>query len=160
MKDILQKINEIEKQGYYRTADSFDNELVKIAQMNPAFLTNPNPMVPMMNPLSANPLNPYETATLRKLVNKQKSENNTDVLSPKPTTNQNQTTIEKRLTDLLSKYLTLDKKTKKIIDQSLPPIMSANEAQKADIESNTQDIMNLKTQLGNTETEEPEEPTV
>jgi hypothetical protein len=56
--------------------------------------------------------------------------------------------------------MTLDKKTKKIIDQSLPPIMSANEAQSDDIESNTQDIMNLKTQLGNTETEEPEEPTV
>jgi hypothetical protein len=42
----------------------------------------------------------------------------------------------------------------------IPPIISANEDQSADIDTNTQDIMNLKTKIGNTESVEEEEPTL
>jgi len=158
MKEIIYKIKELEKLGFYKLADKLDSELIKIAQMPPNLLP-PNLLLPIVN--NNVPLNDFETAQLRNMLKKNKSDsaNDTNVLSPGLQNNQNQSTIEKRLNDLLGKYLALDKKSKNTMDK-FPPIISTNEDQNSDIDTNTQDIMNLKTQLGNTQTEEPEEPTV
>jgi hypothetical protein len=156
MKEIIYKIKELEKLGFYKLADKLDSELIKIAQMPPNLLP-PN----LSPPVNSAPLNDFETAQLRNMLKKKKpdSANDTNVLSPGLQNNQNQSTIEKRLNDLLGKYLALDKKSKNTMDR-IPPIISTNEDQNSDIDTNTQDIMNLKTQIGNTQTEEPEEPTV
>jgi hypothetical protein len=156
MKEIIYKIKELEKLGFYKLADKLDSELIKIAQMPPNLLP-PN----LSPPVNSAPLNDFETAQLRNMLKQKKSDsaNDTNVLSPGLQNNQNQSTIEKRLNDLLGKYLALDKKSKNNMDK-IPPIISTNEDQNSDIDTNTQDIMSLKTQLGNTQTEEPEEPTV
>ena len=90
---------------------------------------------------------------------KSDSADDTNVLSPGVQNNQNQSTVEKKLNDLLGKYLALDKKSKNTMDK-IPPIISVNEDQSADIDTNTQDIMNLKTKIGNAENVEEEEPTL
>ena len=156
MKEIIYKIKELEKLGFYKLADKLDSELIKIAQMPPNLLP-PN----LLPPVNSAPLNDFETAQLRNMLKQKKSDsaNDTNVLSPGLQNNQNQSTIEKRLNDLLGKYLALDKKSKNNMDK-ISPIISTNEDQNSDIDTNTQDIMSLKTQLGNTQTEEPEEPTV
>jgi hypothetical protein len=153
MKEIIYKIKELEKLGFYKLADKLDSELIKIAQMPP------NLSPPIVN--NNVPLNTFEISQIRNMLKKKKSDsaNDTNVLSPGLQNNQNQSTIEKRLNDLLGKYLALDKKSKNTMDR-IPPIISTNEDQNSDIDTNTQDIMSLKTQLGNTQTEEPEEPTV
>jgi len=150
MKEIIYKIKELEKLGYFKLADKLDSELIKIAQMPP------NLSPPIVN---SAPLTDFELAQFRKMLLQKKpdSADDTNVLSPGLQNNQNQSTIEKRLNDLLGKYLALDKKSKNTMDR-IPPIISTNEDQNSDIDTNTQDIMNLKTQLGNTQTEEPEEP--
>jgi hypothetical protein len=153
MKEIIYKIKELEKLGFYKLADKLDSELIKIAQMPPNLLT------PIVN---SAPLTDFELAQIRNILKKQKksdSADDTNVLSPGLQNNQNQSTIEKRLNDLLGKYVALEKRSKNTMDK-FPPIISTNEDQNSDIDTNTQDIMNLKTQLGNTQTEEPEEPTV
>ena len=151
MKEILFKIKELEKLGFYKLADKLDSELVKYAQMPP------NLLPPIVN---SAPLNDFETAQFRNMLKQKKldSADDTNVLSPVQN-NQNKSTLEKRFDDLLGKYLSLDKKSKNTLDK-FPPIISANEDKSADIDTNTQDIMNLKTQLGNTQTEESEEPTI
>jgi hypothetical protein len=151
MKEIIYKIKELEKLGFYKLADKLDSELIKIAQMPPNLLP----------PVNSAPLNNFETAKLRNMLNKNNSDSadDTNVLSPGLQNNQNQSTIEKKLNDLLGKYLALDKKSKNTMDK-IPPIISANEDQSADIDTNTQDIMNLKTKIGNTESVEEEEPTL
>ena len=153
MKEIIYKIKELEKLGFYKLADKLDSELIKIAQMPPNLLP-PN----LLPPVNSAPLNDFELAQFRNML-KSDSANDTNVLSPGLQNNQNQSTIEKRLNDLLGKYVALEKRSKNTMDK-FPPIISTNEDQNSDIDTNTQDIMNLKTQLGNTQTEEPEEPTV
>ena len=152
MKEIIYKIKELEKLGFYKLADKLDSELIKIAQMPPNLLT------PIVN---SAPLTDFELAQFRNMLKQKKSDpaDDTNVLSPGLQNNQNQSTVEKKLNDLLGKYLALDKKSKNTIDR-IPPIISTNEDQDSDIDTNTQDIMNLKTQIVNTQTEEPEEPTV
>ena len=160
MKEIIYKIKELEKLGFFKLADELDSELIKIAQILPRTLMQPNFTLPTVVNNNV-PLNTFEIAQIRKMLKETKSdsENDTNVLSPGNQNNQNQNTIDKRLNDLLGKYLALDKKSKNTIDR-IPPIISTNEDQDSDIDTNTQDIMNLKTQIGNTQTEEPEEPTV
>jgi hypothetical protein len=158
MKEIIYKIKELEKLGYFKLADKLDSELIKIAQILPNTLMRPNFTLPTIVNNNV-PLNIYETAQIRNMLKQKKSDSadDTNVLSPGMQNNQNLSTIEKRLNDLLGKYLALDKKFKNT-ENRVPSIISANEDQSTDIEANTQDIMNLKTQLGNTQTEEPEEP--
>jgi hypothetical protein len=152
MKEIIYKIKELEKLGCYKLADKLDSELIKIAQMPP------NLLPPIVN---SAPLTDFELAQFRNMLKQKKSDpaDDTNVLSPGVQNNQNQSTVEKKLNDLLGKYLALDKKTKNTMDK-IPPIISANEDQSADIDTNTQDIMNLKTKIGNTESVEEEEPTL
>lgn len=160
MKEIIYKIKELEKLGYFKLADKLDSELVKYAQILPKTLMSPNFIPTIVN--NNAPLNTFETAQIRNMLLKQKksdSADDTNVLSPGVQNNQNQSTVEKRLNDLLGKYLALDKKSKNTMDK-IPPIISTNEDQSADIDTNTQDIMNLKTKIGNTETVEEEEPTL
>jgi hypothetical protein len=153
MKEIIYKIKELEKLGYFKLADKLDSELIKIAQMPPYLLP------PIVN--NNVPLNTFETSQIRNILKQKKPDaaNNTNVLSPRVQNNQNQSTVEKRLNDLLGKYLALDKKSKNTMDK-IPPIISVNEDQSTDIDTNTQDIMNLKTKIGNTENVEKEEPTL
>jgi hypothetical protein len=161
MKEIIYKIKELEKLGFYKLADKLDSELIKIAQMPPNLLP-PNLLLPnLLPPVNSAPLNTFEISQIRNMLKQKKSDsaNDTNVLSPGLQNNQNQSTIEKRLNDLLGKYVALEKRSKNTMDK-FPPIISTNEDQNSDIDTNTQDIMNLKTQLGNTQTEEPEEPTV
>jgi hypothetical protein len=160
MKEIIYKIKELEKLGFYKLDDKLDSELIKIAQILPKSLMRSNFTLPTIVNNNV-PLNTFEISQIRNMLKQKKSDSadDTNVLSPGLQNNQNQSTIEKRLNDLLGKYLALDKKSKNTMDR-IPPIISTNEDQNSDIDTNTQDIMNLKTQLGNTQTEEPEEPTV
>lgn len=153
MKEIIYKIKELEKLGYFKLADKLDSELIKYAQMPP------NLSLPILN--NSAPLNIFETAQFRNMLKQKKSDSadDTNVLSPGVQNNQNQSTVEKKLNDLLGKYLKLDKQSKNTMDK-IPPIIFANEDQSADIDTNTQDIMNLKTKIGNTENVEEEEPTL
>ena len=159
MKEIIYKIKELEKLGYFKLADKLDSELIKIAQILPKSLMSPNLLPTIVN--NNDPLSTFETAQIRNILKKQKSDpaDDTNVLSPGVQSNQNQSTVEKKLNDLLGKYLALDKKSKNTMDK-IPPIISTNEDQSADIDTNTQDIMNLKTKIGNAENVEEEEPTL
>jgi hypothetical protein len=107
------------------------------------------------------PLNIFETAQIRKMLKETKSDSadDTNVLSPGAQNNQNQSTIEKKLNDLLGKYLALDKKSKNILDK-FPPIISENEIQADDISENTKDIDNLFNLVGNNEPVEPDNDTI
>lgn len=160
MKEIIYKIKELEKLGYFKLADKLDSELIKIAQILPKSLMRSNFTLPTVVNNNV-PLNIFKTAQIRNMLKLKKpdSADDTNVLSPGVQNNQNQSTVEKRLNDLLGKYLALDKKSKNTMDK-IPPIISANEDQSADIDTNTQDIMNLKTKIGNTENVEEEEPTL
>jgi hypothetical protein len=159
MKEIIYKIKELEKLGFFKLADELDSELIKIAQILPKTLMSPNLLPTIVN--NNAPLNTFETAQIRNMLKQKKSDSadDTNVLSPGVQNNQNQSTVEKRLNDLLGKVLRNETKSKEILNK-FSPIISANVDQSDDIDKNTQDIMNIKTQLGNTQTEEPEEPTL
>ena len=143
----------------FKLADKLDSELIKIAQILPKSLMSPNLLPTVVN--NNVQLNTFETAQIRNMLKQKKSDSadDTNVLSPGVQNNQNQSTVEKRLNDLLGKYLSLDKKSKNTMDK-IPPIISVNEDQSTNIDTNTQDIMNLKTKIGNTENLEEEEPTL
>lgn len=155
MNELLYKVKVLDRLGFHELADKIDSELIKTAQLLP-------PNQPLMTlppaPVVGNsaPLNDFETAQLRNFLKMKKPENNTDVLSPGAQDNQNQTTVDKRLNDLFSKYLTLDKKSKNMMDK-FPPIISENEIQSSDISDNTKDIDNIFNLIGNNEPKEPEE---
>lgn len=155
MNELLYKVKVLDRLGFHELADKIDSELIKTAQLLP-------PNQPLMTlppaPVVGNsaPLNDFETAQLRNFLKMKKPENNTDVLSPGAQNNQNQTTVDKRLNDLFSKYLTLDKKSKNMMDK-FPPIISENEIQSSDISDNTKDIDNIFNLIGNNEPKEPEE---
>ncbi len=160
MKEITYKIKELEKLGFFKLADELDSELIKIAQLAPMSLMRPNFTLPTV--VNKNdPLNIYETAQIRNMLKQTKSDpaDNTNVLSPGAQNNQNQSTIEKKLNDLLGKYLALDKKSKNILDK-FPPIISENEIQADDISDNTKDIDNLFNLVGNNEPVEPDDDTI
>ena len=158
MNELIYKIKVLDRLGFHELADKIDSELIKTAQLLPPtqpFMTLPP--APVVG--NSAPLNDFETAQLRKILIERKMnkpENNTDVLSPGAQNNQNQTTVDKRLNDLFSKYLTLDKKSKNMMDK-FPPILSENEIQSDDISENTRDIDNLFNLVGNNEPTEPEE---
>lgn len=155
MNELIYKVKVLDRLGFHELADKIDSELIKTAQLLP-------PNQPLMTlppaPLVGNsaPLNDFEIAQLRNFLKMKKPENDTDVLSPGAQNNQNQTTVDKRLNDLFSKYLTLDKKSKNMMDK-FPPILSENEIQSDDISENTRDIDNLFNLVGNNEPTEPEE---
>ena len=160
MKEITYKIKELEKLGFFKLADELDSELIKIAELAPMWLMRPNFTLPTVvnNNL---PLNIYETAQIRNMLKQKKSDSaeDTNVLSPGAQNNQNQSTIEKKLNDLLGKYLALDKKSKNTLDK-FPPIISENEIQADDISENTKDIDNLFNLVGNNEPVEPDNDTI
>lgn len=155
MNELLYKVKVLDRLGFHELADKIDSELIKTAQLLP--LSQPLMTLPPA-PVVGNsaPLNDFETAQLRNFLKMKKPENNTDVLSPGAQNNQNQTTVDKRLNDLFSKYLTLDKKSKNMMDK-FPPIISENEIQSSDISDNTKDIDNIFNLIGNNEPKEPEE---
>lgn len=159
MKEIIYKIKELEKLGFFKLADELDSELIKIAQILPKTLMSPNLLPTVVN--NNSPLNIYETAQIRNILKQEKSDpaNDTNVLSPGAQNNQNQSTIEKKLNDLLGKYLALDKKSKNTLDK-FPPIISENEIQADDISENTKDIDNLFNLVGNNEPVEPDNDTI
>lgn len=160
MKEITYKIKELEKLGFFKLADELDSELIKIAQLAPMSLMRPIFTLPtVVN--NNSPLNIYETAQIRNILKQKKSDpaNDTNVLSPGAQNNQNQSTIEKKLNDLLGKYLALDKKSKNTLDK-FPPIISENEIQADDISENTKDIDNLFNLVGNNEPVEPDNDTI
>jgi len=160
MKEIIYKIKELEKLGFFKLADELDSELIKIAQILPRTLMKPNFTLPTVVNNNV-PLNTFETAQIRKMLKETKSdsENDTNVLSPGNQNNQNQNTIDKRLNDLLGKYLALDKKSKNTMDK-FSPIISENEMQADDISENTKKIDNLATLVGNNEPTEPNNDTI
>lgn len=160
MKEITYKIKELEKLGFFKLADELDSELIKIAQLTPMSLMRPNFTLPTVVNNNV-PLNIFEIAQIRKMLKETKSDpaDNTNVLSPGGQNNQNQSTIEKKLNDLLGKYLALDKKSKNILDK-FPPIISENEIQADDISDNTKDIDNLFNLVGNNEPVEPDNDTI
>lgn len=160
MKEITYKIKELEKLGFFKLADELDSELIKIAQLTPMSLMRPNFTLPtVVN--NNDSLNIFETAQIRKMLKETKSDSadDTNVLSPGAQNNQNQSTIEKKLNDLLGKYLALDKKSKNILDK-FPPIISENEIQADDISENTKNIDNLFNLVGNNEPVEPDNDTI
>lgn len=159
MKEITYKIKELEKLGFFKLADELDSELIKIAQILPKTLMSPNLLPTVVN--NNSPLNIYETAQIRNMLKQKKSDSadDTNVLSPGTQNNQNQSTIEKKLNDLLGKYLALDKKSKNTLDK-FPPIISENEIQADDISENTKDIDNLFNLVGNNEPVEPDNDTI
>ncbi len=155
MNELIYKVKVLDRLGFHELADKIDSELIKTAQLltpnQPIMTLPPAPVVG-----NREPLNDFETAQLRNILKMKKPENNTDVLSPGAQNNQNQTTVDKRLNDLFSKYLTLDKKSKNMMDK-FPPIISENEIQSSDISDNTKDIDNIFNLIGNNEPKEPEE---
>lgn len=159
MKEITYKIKELEKLGFFKLADELDSELIKIAQILPKTLMSPNLLPTVVN--NNSPLNIYEIAQIRNMLKQKKSDSadDTNVLSPGTQNNQNQSTIEKKLNDLLGKYLALDKKSKNTLDK-FPPIISENEIQADDISENTKDIDNLFNLVGNNEPVEPDNDTI
>ena len=160
MKEIIYKIKELEKLGFFKLADELDSELTKIAQILPKTLMQPNFTLPTVVNNNV-PLNTFETDQIRNMLKETKlaPENDTNVLSPGNQNNQNQNTIDKRLNDLIGKYLALDKKSKNIMDK-FPPIISENEMQADDISENTKKIDNLATLVGNNEPTEPDNDTI
>jgi hypothetical protein len=160
MKEITYKIKELEKLGFFKLADELDSELIKIAQLTPMSLMRPNFTLPTVVNNNV-PLNIFEIAQIRNMLKQKKSDSadDTNVLSPGAQNNQNQSTIEKKLNDLLGKYLALDKKSKNILDK-FPPIISENEIQADDISDNTKDIDNLFNLVGNNEPVEPDNDTI
>jgi hypothetical protein len=160
MKEIIYKIKELEKLGFFKLADELDSELIKIAQILPKTLMQPNFTLPTVVNNNV-PLNTFETDQIRNMLKETKlaPENDTNVLSPGNQNNQNQNTIDKRLNDLLGKYLILDKKSKNTMDK-FPPIISENEMQADDISENTKKIDNLATLVGNNEPTEPNNDTI
>jgi hypothetical protein len=160
MKEITYKIKELEKLGFFKLADKLDSELIKIAQMAPMSQMRPNYTLPTIVNNNV-PLNIFETAQIRNMLKQKKSDSadDTNVLSPGTQNNQNQSTVEKKLNDLLGKYLALDKKSKNTMDK-FPPIISENEIQADDISENTKDIDNLFNLVGNNEPVEPNNDTI
>jgi len=160
MKEIIYKIKELEKLGFFKLADELDSELIKIAQILPKTLMQPNFTLPTVVNNNV-PLNTFETDQIRKMLKETKSapENDTNVLSPGNQNNQNQSTIEKKLNDLYGKVLANEKKSKNILDK-FSPIFSENEIQADDISDNTKKIDNLATLVGNNEPAEPDNDTI
>jgi hypothetical protein len=160
MKEIIYKIKELEKLGFFKLADELDSELIKIAQILPKTLMQPNFTLPTVVNNNV-PLNTFETDQIRNMLKETKlaPENDTNVLSPGNQNNQNQNTIDKRLNDLIGKYLALDRKSKNTMDK-FPPIISENEMQADDISENTKKIDNLATLVGNNEPTEPDNDTI
>ena len=159
MKEITYKIKELEKLGFFKLADELDSELIKIAQILPKTLMSPNLLPSIVN--NNAPLNTFETAQFRNMLKQEETDpaDNTNVLSPGAQNNQNQSTVEKRLNDLLGKVLANEKKSKNILDK-FPPIISENEIQADDISDNTKKIDNLATLVGNNEPAEPDNDTI
>ena len=160
MKEITYKIKELEKLGFFKLADELDSELIKIAQILPKTLMSPNFTLPTVVNNNV-PLNTFETAQIRKMLREMKSDSadDTNVLSPGVQNNQNQSTVEKRLNDLLGKVLANERKSKEISNK-FPPIFSENEIQADDISDNTKDIDNLFNLVGNNEPVEPDNDTI
>lgn len=159
MKEITYKIKELEKLGFFKLADELDSELIKIAQILPKTLMSPNLLPTIVN--SNDQLNTFETAQFRNMLKQEETDpaDNTNVLSPGAQNNQNQSTVEKRLNDLLGKVLRNEKNSKNILDK-FPPIISENEIQADDISDNTKKIDNLATLVGNNEPAEPDNDTI
>ena len=159
MKEITYKIKELEKLGFFKLADELDSELIKIAQILPKTLMSPNLLPTIVNNNAK--LNTFETAQIRKMLREMKSDSadDTNVLSPGVQNNQSQSTVEKRLNDLLGKVLANEKKSKNILDK-FPPIISENEIQADDISDNTKKIDNLTTLVGNNEPAETDNDTI
>ena len=159
MKEITYKIKELEKLGFFKLADELDSELIKIAQILPKTLMSPNLLPSIVN--SNAQLTTFETAQFRNMLKQEETDpaDNTNVLSPGAQNNQNQSTVEKRLNDLLGKVLANEKKSKNILDK-FPPIISENEIQADDISDNTKKIDNLTTLVGNNEPAEPNNDTI
>jgi hypothetical protein len=160
MKEIIYKIKELEKLGFFKLADELDSELIKIAQILPKTLMQPNFTLPTVVNNNV-PLNTFETAQIRKMLKETKSdsENDTNVLSPGAQNNQNQSTVEKRLNDLLGKVLANERKSKEILNK-FPTINSENEIQADDISDNTKKIDNLTTLVGTNEPAETDNDTI
>jgi hypothetical protein len=156
MKEITYKIKELEKLGFFKLADELDSELIKIAQILPKTLMSPNLLPTIVNNNAK--LNTFETAQIRNIL-KSDSADDTNVLSPGVQNNQSQSTVEKRLNDLLGKVLANEKKSKNILDK-FPPIISENEIQADDISDNTKKIDNLTTLVGNNEPAETDNDTI
>ena len=159
MKEITYKIKELEKLGFFKLADELDSELIKIAQILPKTLMSPNLLPTIVN--NNAPLNTFETAQIRNMLKQKKSDSadDTNVLSPGAQNNQNQSTVEKRLNDLLGKVLANERKSKEISNK-IPTINSENEIQADDISDNTKKIDNLATLVGNNEPAEPDNDTI
>jgi len=159
MKEITYKIKELERLGFFKLADELDSELIKIAQILPKTLMSPNLLPSIVN--SNAQLTTFETAQFRNMLKQEETDpaDNTNVLSPGAQNNQNQSTVEKRLNDLLGKVLRNEKNSKNILDK-FPPIISENEIQADDISDNTKKIDNLATLVGNNEPAEPDNDTI
>jgi hypothetical protein len=159
MKEITYKIKELEKLGFFKLADELDSELIKIAQILPKTLMSPNLLPTIVN--NNAPLNTFETAQIRNMLKQKKSDSadDTNVLSPGAQNNQNQSTVEKRLNDLLGKVLANERKSKEISNK-IPTINSENEIQADDISDNTKKIDNLTTLVGTNEPAETDNDTI
>lgn len=159
MKEITYKIKELEKLGFFKLADELDSELIKIAQILPKTLMSPNLLPTIVN--NNAPLNTFETAQIRNMLKQKKSDSadDTNVLSPGVQNNQNQSTVEKRLNDLLGKVLANERKSKEISNK-IPTINSENEIQADDISDNTKKIDNLTTLVGTNEPAETDNDTI
>ena len=159
MKEITYKIKELEKLGFFKLADELDSELIKIAQILPKTLMSPNLLPSIVN--SNAQLTTFETAQFRNMLKQEETDpaDNTNVLSPGAQNNQNQSTVEKRLNDLLGKVLRNEKTSKEILNK-FPTINSENEIQADDIPDNTKKIDNLATLVGNNEPAEPDNDTI
>jgi hypothetical protein len=156
MKEITYKIKELEKLGFFKLADELDSELIKIAQILPKTLMSPNLLPTIVN--NNAPLNTFETAQIRNIL-KSDSADDTNVLSPGVQNNQSQSTVEKRLNDLLGKVLANERKSKEISNK-IPTINSENEIQADDISDNTKKIDNLTTLVGTNEPAETDNDTI
>ena len=159
MKEITYKIKELEKLGFFKLADELDSELIKIAQILPKTLMSPNLLPTIVN--NNAPLNTFETAQIRNMLKQKKSDSadDTNVLSPGVQNNQSQSTVEKRLNDLLGKVLANERKSKEISNK-IPTINSENEIQADDISDNTKKIDNLTTLVGTNEPAETDNDTI
>ncbi len=159
MKEITYKIKELERLGFFKLADELDSELIKIAQILPKTLMSPNLLPTIVN--NKTQLNTFETAQIRNMLKQKKSDSadDTNVLSPGAQNNQNQSTVEKRLNDLLGKVLANERKSKEISNK-IPTINSENEIQADDISDNTKKIDNLTTLVGTNEPAETDNDTI
>ncbi len=159
MKEITYKIKELERLGFFKLADELDSELIKIAQILPKTLMSPNLLPTIVN--NKTQLNTFETAQFRNMLKQEETDpaDNTNVLSPGAQNNQNQSTVEKRLNDLLGKVLANERKSKEISNK-IPTINSENEIQADDISDNTKKIDNLTTLVGTNEPAETDNDTI